>query len=80
MMNVKYSIIKEIYSFDSEFHTSYGIAAYADTKDGGVPIILAAIHDITTDEKALIELVSRCNHLRLSTIHLNDIVEDFFAI
>ena len=80
MINVTYSMIKEIYSFESEVRTSYGIVAYANTQDGGTPVVLAEVHDITTDEKSLAELVSRCNRLHLSTVHLNDIVEDFLAI
>ena len=55
--------------------TIYGIAAYADTEKDGV----ASVHDVTTDKQALDELVSLCNRLELSTVHLLDVVEDFLA-
>ncbi len=77
MMKVIYGVIEEIYSLGTALRTSYGIAAYADSEEDGTATAVATIHDITTDEKALSELVSLCNRLELSTVHLNDVVEDF---
>ena len=79
MLNVTYGVTEEIYSLGHSFRTSYGIAAYAASAEDGTATIVASVHDITADKQALSELVDLCNHLELSTIHLNDVVEDFLA-
>lgn len=79
MMNITYGVTEEIYSWGATSRISYGIAAYADTEEDDTAIIVASAHDITSDKQALAELVSLCNRLELSTIHLNDVVEDFLA-
>ena len=79
MMKVTYGVVKEIYSLGSSSRTSYGIAAYADDVENGTATIVAFVHDVTTDKQALVELVSLCNRLELSTIHLMDVVEDFLT-
>ena len=79
MMNVTYGVAKEIYSLGNSSRTSYGIAAYADAEEDGTATIVASVHDVTSDKQALDELVSLCNRLELSTVHLMDIVEDFLA-
>lgn len=79
MINVTYGIIEETYFERKTSRTSYGIAAYTNFEEDGTATIVASIHDITTDKQALAELVSLCNSLELSTVHLNDVVEDFLA-
>ena len=79
MMNVTYGVTEETYSFGTASRTSYGIAAYADAVEDGTATIVASVHDVTTDKQALNELVSLCNRLELSTVHLMDVVEDFLA-
>ena len=79
MMNVTYGVAEEIYSLGSSSRTSYGIAAYADADEDGTATIVASVHDVTTDKQAIDELVSLCNRLDLSTVHLIDVVEDFLA-
>lgn len=80
MMNVTYGITKEIYSLGDSPRISYGIAAYANSKEDGTSTIVASIHDITANEQALLELVQQYNRLELSTIHLDNVIEDFLAI
>ena len=80
MMNVTYGITKKVYSPGDSSRKSYGIAAYANSKEDDASTIVASIHDITANEQALLELVQQCNRLELSTIHLNDVIEDFLAI
>ena len=80
MMNVTYDITKEICSLGDSSRISYGIAAYANSKEDGTSTIVASIHDITANEQALLELVQQCNRLELSTIHLDNVIEDFLAI
>ena len=79
MMNITYGVTEEIYSLGHSFRTSYGIAAYADSAEDGTATIVASVHDVTADKQSLDELASLCNRLELSTIHLNDVVEDFLA-
>ena len=79
MMNITYGVTEEIYSLGASSRTSYGIAAYADSEADGTATIVASVHDVTDNKQALVELVSLCNRLELSTIHLMDVVEDFLA-
>ena len=55
MMNVTYGITKEIYSLGDSSRISYGIAAYANSKEDGTSTIVASIHDITANEQDLLE-------------------------
>ena len=79
MMSVTYGVTEEKYSLGTSFRTSYGIAAYADSADGGTATIVTSIHDVTSDKQAIDELVSLCNQLELPAVHLMDVVEDFIA-
>lgn len=79
MINVIYGVTEEFYCCGVSFRTSYGIAAYADANEDGTTTAVAAVHDITADKQTLSELVSQCNRLELSLIHLDDVIEDFLA-
>lgn len=79
MNNVTYGLTEEIYSLGSTSRTSYGVAVYADSEEVGTAMIVACVRDVTEDKQALAELVSFCNRLELSTVHLMDVVEDFLA-
>lgn len=79
MMNVIYGVTEEIYSLGNSSRISYGIAVYAASEEDGTDTIVASVHDITADKRALSELIDLCNRLELSIIHLNDVVEDFLA-
>lgn len=78
-MNITYGITEETYSLGNTTRVSYGIAAYADADEDGTATIVASVRDITANRQALTELVSLCNSLELSTIHLMDVVEDFLS-
>lgn len=65
--------------YDKYIKIDFGNASDADTDENGMDAIVASVHDITSDRQALIKLVSLCNSLELSTIHLMDVVEDFLA-
>ncbi len=77
MMNVKYVICEESYYCGADRRVSYGVAAYALTNEGSADVIVASVHDISEDKQAVADLVSLCNNLELSVIHLQDAVEDF---
>lgn len=79
MINVTYAVAEEKYTLGKECRTSYGIVAYSSADQDGTKTIIASVRDITSDRDALARLVSDCNRLELSTVHLNDVVEDFLS-
>ena len=74
-MSIKYNMVKEIYFGEKNMRTSYGIVACDE--QGDIDSIIKFIHDISADEQAVCDLVSRCNILQLSLEHFDDIVNDF---
>ena len=78
-MKVTYGILEETYLLDQQSRTSYGIAAYVDTDIAGITSIVDSVHDITSNKEALLKLIRDCNHLKLSVLHLRDVIEDFLA-
>ena len=79
MKNITYAVSEERYTFGNETRTSYGIVAYSNANQDGSKTIVASMRDITSDRVALAKLVNDCNRLELSTIHLNDVIEDFLT-
>ena len=77
MKNITYAVSEERYTFGNETRTSYGIVAYSNADQDGSKIIVASVRDVTSDKASLAKLVNDCNSLKLSTVHLNDVVEDF---
>ena len=77
MKNITYAVSEERYTFGNETRTSYGIVAYSNADQDGSKTIVASVRDVTSDKTNLIKLVDDCNRLELSTVHLNDVVEDF---
>lgn len=55
-------------------YVSYGLTAYDENEQ-----LLQTISDISTSEQAVSALVSLCNKLQVSLIHMDDIVADFLA-
>lgn len=74
---ITYGITMEFYTLGQESRQSFGIAAYADAEKDGTATIVKSIHDITTNEQSLRELVDQCNRLCLSLVHLPEVVEDY---
>ena len=77
MKSITYAVSEERYTAEGETRISYGIVAYANAMQDGSKTIVASVHDVTSDKARLLMLVNDCNRLRLSTVHLNDVVEDF---
>ncbi len=71
-MYCKYSLIQNNHESHNSPHTTYGICV-----TDGVRVI-EEIPDISPNREQVNELVSLCNRLKLSSIHLHDVVEDFF--
>ena len=79
MNHAAYGICEEIYELQGERRISYGIAVYDDGVGKNTATVLYRISDITPDRDRLSELVDRCNLLKLSPIHLDEVVEDFLS-
>ena len=79
MMNVTYAVAEEKYVIGNESRISYGIVAYSNAEQEGTATIVASIRDITSDKNRLKRLVDDCNRLKLSTVHLYGVVEDFLS-
>lgn len=79
MKNITYAVSEEKYTFGEEERISYGIVAYSNADQDGSKTIVASVRDITIDKDSLTELVNDCNRLGLSTVHLNDVVDDFLV-
>ena len=77
MKNITYAVSEERYTIGDKMRISYGIVAYSNAKQDGSRTIVASVRDVTSDKTSLTRLVNDCNRLELSTIHLNDVVEDF---
>ena len=78
MNNLTYGVVEECYTIGEEERISYGMVVYADFAMNGPACVVASVCDITSDLKKLLHLVQVCNQLQLSTIHINDVIEDFF--
>ena len=79
MKNITYAVSEEKYTFGNETRISYGIVAYSNADQEGSKAIVASIRDVTSNKERLVELVNDCNRLELSTVHLNDVIEDFLV-
>lgn len=77
MRNVIYGLLEEKYTQGNECRISYGIAAYSCAEEDGTATIVASAHDITPNKENITKLVDDCNRLKLSVVHLPDVVEDF---
>ena len=70
-MKVKYLLIED--SIEDEIgriRTSYGIEIIIDG------VIMRSIRDVYTDRAAAQTLIDRCNRLRLSPVHIDDVLEN----
>ena len=77
MKSITYAISEEKYTLGNQTRTSYGIVAYSCADQDGSKTIVASVRDVTSNKASLAKLVNDCNRLELSTVHLNDVVEDF---
>ena len=73
-MDCKYILICAVCADDHGTHKGFGIAAI----DNGSMTISAAL-DLSCNESEVAELVKRCNELKLSPVHFQDVIEDFLS-
>jgi hypothetical protein len=79
MSNIIYGLIEETCFLDNTVRITYGVAAYANSREDGTATVVAAVCDICSDRSRLEEFIDSCNRLELSLIHLNDVIDDFLA-
>ncbi len=77
MSHVFYKILEQHCCLENDICQSYGIAAYTFAESTSSSAIVAVVNNITSDRQRLSNLVQQCNLLKLSPIHLKDVVEDF---
>lgn len=77
--SVTYGITEEKFSLGARKRTSYGIAAYGDADIDGTATVLLHVSDITCERDRITELVELCNRMKVSVLHLHDVVQDFLA-
>ena len=76
-MNINYDIIEEKYYDKSNTRISYGIVAYANEIGNELNgVIIASIHDISSNRSMIVNLITKCNNLSLSLEHLEEVIED----
>ncbi len=73
-MDCKYILIRAVYTDDYGTHTGFGIAA-TDNES----VTISAALDLSCNESEVAELVKRCNELKLSPVHFQDVIEDFLS-
>ena len=73
-MDCKYVMICDTYEDEVGTHTGYGIAV-VDCRANTI----SAATDLSSNKSEVAELVSRCNELELSPVHVKDVVEDFLS-
>ena len=73
-MNTRYTLIEEEMTYP-EFgtRTAYGIKAMSDEAS-------FTVSDISFSKPAISALLRQCNELRLSPVHLTDVIYDFLVI
>lgn len=76
-MNIEYGVVEELCLLENDSQISYGIAICCSHEEKGCFSILEIIGNITTDKEKLAELVHTCNRLKLSPVHLRDVIADF---
>ena len=71
---MKYRILKERICVEGITHDAYGIEV---VEKGSVSFV---IHDVFLEKDKAEEFVESCNCLKLSAVHIYDVIEDALAI
>lgn len=73
---ITYGLIKETYKIEGDEMISYGIAVLENIKAENVVLILNSVRNISTNRAKVENLIKQCNELKLSVIHLQDVIDD----
>ena len=75
MQMIRYHLREDyLQSEDNISYISYGIDIVSDNT------ILKSIKDVSLQKKPLEELITLCNELRLSELHIYDVIDDFLSV
>lgn len=77
MTNCKYIVVRNEYIDGENTRISYGIAAIENCD--GVISVLKSVSDVSFDFSEVENLVNVCNSKELDPIHIEDVINDFFA-
>lgn len=61
-------------SEDNINYRAYGIDIFEENK------LIKSIKDISLNKNAVDELVSKCNTLKVSILHIEDVIQDFVQL
>ena len=79
MNKITYGVSEETYSLNNQTRTAYGIVIYSNAEEDGTATIVGSIRDVTPNKEKMERLVSACNKLELSPIHIYDVIDDFIG-
>lgn len=71
---MKYIMIPHYVQIDSTFIKTYAIVAAKKC------IVVKIVKDVSTDKRAVRELVKRLNSGKVELIYLENIIEDFYCV
>ena len=71
-MDCVYVLVCGTYSDDVGVRVVYGIAVVDSNR-----VTISAALDLSPDKSKVADLVRKCNRLKLSPIHFQDVIEDF---
>ena len=72
-----YILVQNTYYFHEKPFHCYGIAIVEHLEP--VATITRTVSNLSCNRLAVMKLVNLCNHLELSPIHLDDVIEDFLS-
>ena len=61
-------------SEDNIKYRSYGIDVFEENK------LIRTVKDISLNKKSVDELVDKCNDLKVSILHIEDVIQDFVQL
>ncbi len=68
----EYKLCSDRYLIEGEYHTGYGISV-VDISSGEE---MMRLEDISASKSDIEELIELCNRLKLSPIHIHDVIKD----
>lgn len=71
---MKYIMIPHYIRIDNKYVKTYAIIAIKKC------IIVKIVKDVSTDKRAVSELIKRLNTRNVELIHLENIIEDFYCV
>lgn len=74
MLNIKYAMVTDTLTLEGKSYIAYGILVLSDN----TPV--RYIPDVFLDKNYAVKYISLFNDLKLSPIHLNDVIDDIVGL